>query len=137
MNRLYDQFVRSYMVQGSDQVDLVNHDIRAICIDAADYTPDTVNHGFLNDIPVAARVAVSGPLANKTVTGRVFDADDLTIENVSGDQFEYIALYRHTGTESTSRLIVLFDTATGLALTPSGGAVIIRWDNGTTKIFKL
>ncbi len=72
-NRLYDPFVNSYLTQAANQVDLDADDIRAICVDAADYTVDTVNHDFLNDIPAAARVAVSGPLANKTVTGRVFD----------------------------------------------------------------
>ncbi len=136
-NRLYDPFVNSYLTQAANQVDLDADDIRAICVDAADYTVDTVNHDFLNDIPAAARVAVSGPLANKTVTGRVFDADDVTITGVTGDQFEYVVLYKHTGVEATSRLIAFFDTATGLALTPSGGDVIIRWDNGANKIFKL
>lgn len=136
-NALYDSFVNSYMTQAANQVDLDADDIRAICLDAADYTPNLATDDFLNDIPMAARVAVSGSLTGKTVTGRVFDADDVTFTGVTGDQFEYVALYKHTGVESTSRLICLFDTATGLALTPSGGDVIARWDNGANKIFRL
>lgn len=135
-NRLYDKFVSSYMTQAANQVDLDSDDIRAICVDAADYTVDTVNHEFLSDIPMAARVATAA-LTGLSVTGRVFDAADTTFSNVTGDQFEYVVLYKHTGVEGTSRLIALFDTATGLALTPSGSDVIAQWDNGANKIFKL
>ena len=85
---------------------------------------------------MAARVAIAA-LTGKTVTGRVFDADDTTFPNVSGDQFEYVILYEHTGTESTSRIIAFFDTATGLAMTPSGSDIIAQWSNGADKIFRL
>lgn len=135
-NRLYDPFVNSYMTQGANQVDLETDTIKAVCVDAADYTIDTVNHDFLDDIPVSARVATA-TLTGKTVTGRVFDAADTTFTGVTGDEFEYVILYKDTGVESTSRLIAVFDTATGLALTPSGSDVIAQWDNGANKIFKL
>ena len=135
-NALYDLYVNSYMTQAANQVDLDADDIRAILVDGADYTPNMATHDFLDDVPMAARVAISA-LVNKTVTGRVFDADDTTFSNVSGDQFEYVILYKHTGTESTSRLIALFDTATGLPMTPSGSDIIAQWDNGANKIFRL
>jgi hypothetical protein len=67
----------------------------------------------------------------------VFDADDITLTAVTGDQFESIVVYRDTGTESTSDLIAFFDTATGLPFTPSGGDITISWDNGANKVFKL
>ena len=136
-NRLYDPFVNSYMTQAANQVNLATGDIRALFVDGALYTPDTVNHDFLNDIPVGARVGAATALTSKTVTGRVFDAADTTIVGVSGAQFEFLVLYNHTGTESTSRLIALIDTATGLAMTPSGSDIIITWDNGANKIFRL
>lgn len=136
-NRLYDPFVNSYMAQGANQVNLVSGDIRAILVDAAGYTPDTTNHDFLNDVPGGARVGSAVALTSKTVTGRVFDAADTTFTGVSGAQFEYLILYNHTGTESTSRLIAIFDTATGLPMTPSGSDIIAQWDNGANKIFRL
>lgn len=113
-------------------------DIRAILVDSADYTVDFAAHDFLDDIPGAARVAVSAAsLANKTATLGVCDADDITINGVSGDQFEAIVLYKHTGTEGTSRLIAYIDNYTGLPCTPNGGNITIQWPSDSNKIFKL
>ena len=42
-----------------------------------------------------------------------------------------------TGTDSTSPLIAFIDTATGLPITPNGGDIIVTWDNGPNKLFKL
>ncbi|MHB8085552.1 MAG: hypothetical protein ACYDHZ_06980 [Dehalococcoidia bacterium] len=111
--------------------------IKAVFVDSADYTIDLVNHQYLSDIPVAARVATSGALANKSTTGGVFDADDITVTAVSGDQFEQIHLFKDTGNASTSPLIACVDTAAGLPCTPNGGDITITWDNGANKIFKL
>jgi hypothetical protein len=76
-------------------------------------------------------------LQNKTVTDGVFDADDIVIAAVSGDQFEYIVLYKHTGSDATARLIYLIDTATGLPCTPNGSDITLSWNNGADKIFRL
>jgi len=34
-------------------------------------------------------------------------------------------------------LIAFIDTATNLPVTPNGGDIIVAWDNGANKIFKL
>ena len=48
-----------------------------------------------------------------------------------------VVLYKDTGTESTSPLIAFIDSGTGLP-TPAGvNSIIVRWDNGSNKIFKL
>jgi len=133
-NLLYTK-AKQGLIDGS--IDLDTDDIRAVLVDSADYTPNLATDDNLDDIPAAARVAVSGALASKTVTDGVFDAADKDISSVSGDTFEYIVLYKHTGTESTSRLILLIDSATGLPCTPDGSDIRISWDNGTNKIFKL
>jgi hypothetical protein len=134
MNSLYTK-AKQGLIDGS--IDLDTDNIKAVLVDGADYTPNLATHDNLDDIPVAGRVATSGNLASKTVTDGVFDAADVTISAVSGDQFEYIVLYKDTGVESTSRLILLIDTATGLPCTPNGGDITIAWDNGANKIFKL
>ena len=134
MNSLYTK-AKQGLIDGS--IDLDTDNIKAVLVDGADYIPDLATHDNLDDIPVAARVATSGNLASKTVTDGVFDAADVTISAVSGDQFEYIVLYKDTGVVSTSRLILLIDTATGLPCTPNGGDITIAWDNGANKIFKL
>ena len=83
-----------------------------------------------------AWVAVAA-LTGESVSGNVFDANDTTFSAVTGDQCEYIVLYKHTGTDSTSRLICIFDTATNLPVTPNGGDIVVSWDNGASKIFAL
>lgn len=133
-NALYDKG-REGFLDGS--IDWDTNDIRAILIDAADYTVNLSTHDNLDDIPAAARVAVSGALSGKTVTNGVADADDVTWTSVTGDVSEAIVLYKHTGTESTSRLIAYIDTATGLPVTPNGGNITVAWSSGADKIFKL
>ena len=133
-NALYDKG-REGFLDGS--IDWDTDDIRAILIDVADYTVDLDAHDNLDDIPAAARVAVSGALTGKTVAAGVADAADVTWSAVTGDQCEAIVLYKHTGTDSTSRLIAYIDDATGLPVTPNGGDIKVEWDSGDDKIFKL
>lgn len=111
-------------------------DIRAILIDAADYTVNLSTHDNLDDIPAAARVATVA-LTGETASGGVADAADTTFTAVSGDVSEAVVLYKHTGTEATSTLIAYIDTATGLPVTPNGGDITVTWSNGASKIFAL
>ena len=132
-NALYTK-AKQGLLDGS--IDMDTDTIKAVFVDGADYTPNLGTHQYLSDIPSAARVATSGALQNKTVTDGVFDADDITVAAVTGDQFEYIALYQHTGAES-ALLIALLDTATGLPCTPNGSDITIQWSSGADKIFRL
>lgn len=133
-NALYDKG-REGFLDGS--IDWDTDDIRCILIDTDDYTVDLAIHDMLDDIPAGARVATSGAFADKTVTAGVADAADVVLSSVSGDQSEAIVIYKHTGVESTSRLIAYIDSATGLPVTPNGGNITIVWDSGANKIFKL
>lgn len=133
-NALYDKG-REGFLDGS--IDWDTNDTRAILIDEADDTIDLAVDDNLDDRAVASRVATSGAMASKTATNGVADAADLTWTAVTGDQAESIDIYKHTGTESTSRLICNIDTATGLPVTPNGGDITAQWDNGANKIFKL
>jgi len=132
-NSLYTK-AKQHLIDGT--IDLDTNDIRAILVDGADYTPNLATHETLADIPAAARVAVSGALTSKSVTDGVFDAADITISSVTGDQFEYIVLYQHTGVES-ALLLLLIDTATGLPCTPNGGDISLVFDSGANRIFKM
>jgi hypothetical protein len=132
-NVMYDKGREGFL---SGAIDWDTDDIRAILIDAADYT-FSQSHDNLDDVAAGSRVAVSGALASKTVTDGVADAADVTWSTVTGDPSEAIILYKHTGVESTSRLIAYIDTATGLPVTPNGGNIVAAWDNGANKIFKL
>lgn len=132
---MYD-FGREAFAKGDIAWD--SDDIRAIFVDTDDYTPDQGVDEYLSDIAGGARVATSGStLANKSATDGVCDADDHTISAVSGDEFEGIVLYKHTGTEGTSILIAFIDNYSGLPCTPNGGNITVAWPNDANKIFKL
>jgi hypothetical protein len=131
---LYDKG-REGFLDGS--IDWDTDDIRAILVDTGAYTFSAA-HDFLDDVAAPARISVSSALGSKTVTSGVADAADVTFTAVTGASVEAIILYKHTGTDSTSRLIAYIDTASsGLPVTPNGGDITIQWDNGANKIFKL
>lgn len=133
-NALYGKG-REGFLDGS--IDWDTDTIKCVLVDSADYTLNIDTDDNLDDIAAGGRVATSDALASKTVTLGVADAADITFSSVSGDQSEYLILYKDTGTESTSRLIACIDTATGLPVTPNGGDITVTWDSGANKIFKL
>lgn len=117
-------------------IDWDGDDIRATLVGPA-YAVDLTAHDNLDDIPAIERVAVSGSLTGKTVSNGVADANDVIFASVTGDSVEALVLYKHTGTESTSRLIAYIDSGVGLPVTPNGGNITVAWDNGADRIFKL
>lgn len=135
-NALFDAYVNNILTQAATQVDLDADTIKVVLVDHGTDTPVPATDDFLDDILAGARIA-TGTLAGKTVTGRVFDASDLTFVAVTGASVESIVIYKDSGVESTSRLIAFYDVATNLPVTPNGGDITIQWDNGTNKIFKL
>jgi len=136
-NALYTPFKNSYLTQAANQVDFdAPDDVRLILIDVADDTANLTTHDFLDDVPAGARVATSGNIT-VSVSGATVDASDVTFTAVTGDPSEALVGYKHTGVESTSRLIWYIDTATGLPVTPNGGDITVTWDNGANKIFTL
>ena len=77
-------------------------------------------------------------LANPSVTNGVFDADDITFTAVpAGETSEGVVIYKDTGVEGTSPLLMYIDTITGFPLATNGGNVVIQWDNGAYKIVSL
>lgn len=133
-NALYDK-ARQRFLEG--QINWLTDTIKVYLIDNPTYSPQLATHEFLSDVALSARVAGPVTLANKSTAGGAADANDVTFTSVSGSQLEYILIYKDTGTEATSPLIALIDTANGLPITPNGGDIIVTWDNGTNKIFKL
>lgn len=130
---LYDKGREKFLTA---DIDWLVDTIKVTAVDGADYVPNMATHEFISDVPAGGRISTA-TLGGKTATGGVADASDTTLTSVSGDQFEYLILWKDTGTEGTSPLIALIDTATGLPYTPSGSDILIAWDNGGNKIFKL
>lgn len=132
---LYDTGRNAFL---TGDIDWDSDDIRAIFVDAADYTVNQATDEFLQDIAAGARVGVSAAsIASKSSAAGVADAADHTIAAVSGDQFEAIVLYKHTGVESTAQLIAYIDNYSGLPATPNGSDITVAWPNDANKIFKL
>lgn len=133
-NALFDK-ARQRFLEG--QFNWNTDTIKAVLVDTGTYTPNLSAHEFLSDISTGARVAMSGAFTGKTTTGGAADANDITYTSVTGPSIEAIVIFKDTGTDSTSPLIAYIDTATGLPITPNGGDIIVTWDNGANKIFKL
>ena len=146
-NGLYDKgrekFLRGEISWNTGTIDAI---LVKIGGGVGEYNTNLATDEFLEDIPVAARVAllsdntVNGTeLTNKTTTAGVAAAADALFDEVTGDACGAIVLYERktTDTETTSPLIAYIDTATGLPVTPTGVDIEVNWDNGANKIFKL
>ena len=133
-NTLFDKARQRFL---EAQINWMTDTIKCLLVDTGAYTPQTGVHEYLSDIPTSARIAGPVTLTSKATSGGAADAADCTFTSVSGPSIEAIVIYSDTGTESTSPLIAYIDTATGLPITPNGGDIIVTWDNGTNKIFKV
>lgn len=119
------------------QFDWVNDPITVVLVASGQYEP-SVNHATLLDIPVSARVAVSGTLSGRTVSSNVVDADNYLFASVSGPTVSSAVLVVNSGTEASSWLLCHLDDAiTGLPFNPTTGTVQLTWDNGLNKVFAL
>jgi hypothetical protein len=113
------------------------------------YTPNLNTHKFISDVTGAGGTArgTAQTLTSPTVTLGVADAADITFTAVAaGAAIPYVVIYQASAVgggadvgPTLQRLIALIDTTTGVTLpiTPNGGDIIISWDNGANKIFKL
>ena len=103
-------------------------DIVIMFIDEGDDVPDLANDEDLDDRVGAAIVDTSGNLASKTEANGTFDAADITVATVTGDEFESIDTYKDSGAAATSWLLSNHDTGTGLPCTPNGGDITVQWN---------
>jgi len=134
MNQLYDSAREAFLI---GQIDWSTHTIRAVLIDTTKYTVSISGHAWLSDISADARVATSAPFSSKTTAAGVAGAASATFTSVSGPECKALAIYRDTGTASTSRLIAYITSATGLPVTPNGGTITVVFDSGPNKVFRL
>lgn len=126
---LYTKFKE--LLLGGD-IDLANDTIKCVLVDAADYTVNAA-HDYLDHVASGARVGTAQTLANKSITGGVFDADDAVFSSVTGDGTEALIIYKDTGDEATSPLIAYIEGS----VTPNGGNITAQFDSGANKIFAL
>lgn len=101
----------------------------------AAYVPDA-GHEFLAN--VSAGIGTDQALANKSITGGVFDADDAPFGALAaGSDIGTVLIYKDTGNPATSPLLILFTDTVGLPYTTNGANYTQQWSNGAAKIFRL
>lgn len=132
-NRLYPKGRQAFL-EGS--IAFLTDDIRVVLLSATYVYNDL--HDFHDDL--SGVVATSGNLTGKDSTDGIADADDVTFSTVSGADITQVVMYKWTGVSGTSPLIAYWDSdtaATMLSLSPDGTDIVLRWSNGSTKIFRL
>lgn len=132
-NALYDKGREAFLLGA---INMSSDTIKAALVDEGTYTPNLSTDQYYSSVSSAV-VGTPATLASKTTTAGVFNAAGVTYTSVTGSSAEAIVIYKDTGTGSTSPLIALIESATGLPVTPNGGNITITWDTGSNKIFKL
>lgn len=117
------------------QLDLLNDPVLGVLVSTG-YVA-SLNHASLADIPVSCRVAFSGTLENRSVTGGVFNAYPAIASNVNGPDVTAIVLVSYNGTDISSPLIAFLDQSPDLPANPAGGDMVFNWDTTTYKIFAI
>lgn len=137
-NALFGKGREKFLGPAVGQINWANDTIKAILVTSS-FTPDIDAQEYVDpSIHAFTGVLTAQTLGSKTVVTGTADAADVTFTTVtSGFNAKYICLFKDSGTPATSPLIALLDTATGMPLTASGGDIIISWDNGVNKIFRL
>ena len=68
----------------------------------------------------------------------MLEGGDVTFTAVTaGDTSEGVVIYKDTGVEATSPVLLYIDAITGFPLATNGGDITAAWDNGAYKIFSL
>lgn len=126
-NAIYPKF-KEALLKGD--VDLDTADVRAILIDATDYTYSSA-HDFLDDVAAGARVATTATLTGVSTTDGTLDFGNSTFASATGDESEALIFYIHDGgADSARRLICYIDTGvTGLPVTPNGADITLTINN--------
>jgi hypothetical protein len=133
-NKLYPKGKQNLLSAGFN---LPSDTIRVALVDAG-YTYNAAHDAYDDLTPASNVVGTPQALSGKSVTDGVFDAaSPVTFTSVTGDQVTQLVIYKDTGVQSTSLLLVHIDSATGLPVTPNGGNITVSWDTGASKIFAL
>lgn len=136
---LYDKGREKFLGPVSGQINWANDTIKAVLVSSS-YTPDLANHEFAPVLQNHTGSLSPQTIDNKTTTSGIADGDDVTFLTVSANlTWNYVAIFKDTGTPEASPLIALIDSgsAVGLPLTSSGADITIQWANTTNRIFKL
>lgn len=102
------------------RVDVLTDTIMISLIDGADWTPDQDTDIDFADVPSAAVIA-SAQLAGIDVDARKFLSSGATLPSVTGDESEFFIVWKDSGTDATSPLMMMLDDfVAGMPVEPDG-----------------
>lgn len=134
MSSIYDAARESFL---KGLIDFSTDSIRAKLVSTA-YTY-SASHSTVADV-AASTLSTSPALTSKTTTAGVANAASVTFTAVPGGaDGKAIVLYQHVAGDNTDKIICYIDQTSdsSLPVTPNGGDIIVNWDTGANKIFKL
>lgn len=95
-------------------------------------------HQYFSSVDAATHAAGPQTLGSKAATDGACSAGNVTFSAVSaGPAIDAILIIKFVSDPSDSPNVAWIDTATGLPITPNGGDIIVTWDTGTNKIFRV
>jgi hypothetical protein len=127
-NRFYSLGVEAFL---TGAINATSDTLKADLVSSASYTPNTSTDQYHSTITSSGGIIAAGvTLTSVTGSGGTLSAANVVWSSVTGSAAAYIVVWKSTGTDSTSPLICLFDTATGLPVTPNGGNITAAWSSG-------
>jgi hypothetical protein len=92
---------------------------------------NVTDYDDVNDVVVVHDEEALASLTVGVVGVGIFDAANLVMATVTGDEADYLTVHKDTGTPSTSPLSHVYDSATtGLPVQPNGGNITTTWAGG-------
>jgi hypothetical protein len=136
-NSLYD-IGRNGFLNGD--IDFLNDTIKMALLKNS-YSPDLSGDEYYSDISSNV-VSIPQSLSGKSTSAGIANCSDVTFTAVPAGSptpttIGYILIFKYTGNDSTSPLIALYDTASGLPIVTSNADITIKIDTGVNKLFKL
>jgi hypothetical protein len=119
--------------------DISSNTFGILLIDTASYTAEQNIHEFVSDIPEFAIKKNYYPVQNITNNLGTIDANDVYIDDYSGQSFDAIVFYQLAQNVNNSRLLFYIDNSPGLPFpgASSVSPVTIIWNNDQNKIISL
>jgi hypothetical protein len=127
-NRLYDIARQAYLTGTLNW----NTDSMKCALLSIQYVANYATHQHFSDVSTF-QVGTSHALTSVTSGAGVAEAANVTFTAVSGLQVGSVVVYKDTGTPSTSPLLFLITSGTGLPVTPDGTDITVSWFS--TQIF--
>jgi hypothetical protein len=114
-------------------VDFDADDVRCSLFDITDSGTIDATDSNYGDVNAGTIVHEGGAIGSKTVgvvNPGVFDSTvDYTMSSVTGDEAEYLTLWRFDATPANGTLVVTWDSATtGIPVTPNSGDITVQWN---------